>query len=80
VAVLGVPDEQWGESVKAIVRLAAGQEATAEEIIAWCKGKMAGYRIPKSVDFVADFPRTAAGKVQKSVLRQEYWKEAGRKV
>ena len=80
VAVLGVPDEQWGESVKAIVRLAAGQEVTAEEIIAWCKGKMAGYRVPKSVDFVADFPRTAAGKVQKSVLRQKYWKDAGRKV
>jgi len=80
VAVLGVPDEQWGESVKAIVRLAPGQEVTAEEIIVWCKGKMAGYRVPKSIDFVADFPRTAAGKVQKSVLRQEYWKDAGRKV
>lgn len=80
VAVIGIPDEQWGESVKAIVRLAPGQEVSGEDIIAWCKGKMAGYRVPKSVDFVADFPRTATGKVQKSVLRQEYWKDAGRKV
>jgi acyl-CoA synthetase (AMP-forming)/AMP-acid ligase II len=80
VAVIGVPDDQWGESVKAVVRLAPGQEATGEEIIAWCKGKMAGYRVPKSIDFVADFPRTPAGKVQKSVLREAYWAGTGRNI
>ncbi|MGD0277008.1 MAG: AMP-binding protein, partial [Syntrophales bacterium] len=73
VAVIGVPDEQWGENVKAIVRITPGQTTTEEEIIEWCRGKMAGYRIPKSVDFIDDFPRTAAGKVQKSVLRKKYW-------
>ncbi len=80
VAVIGVPDDQWGENVKAIVRLQPGQEATGEDVIAWCKGKMAGYRVPKSIDFVADFPRTAAGKVQKSVLRKAYWEGVGRKI
>jgi long-chain acyl-CoA synthetase len=80
VAVIGVPDEQWGENVKAIVRLTPGQAATETEIIEWCRGKMASYRIPKSVDFIDDFPRTAAGKVQKSVLRKKYWEGAGRKI
>lgn len=80
IAVIGVPDEQWGESVKALIRLNPGQESTEEEIIGWCKGKMASYRIPKSVEFVDDFPRTAAGKVQKSVLRKKYWEETDRKI
>ena len=65
---------------EALVRLQAGQEATPEEIIEWCRGKMADYRIPRSVEFVADFPRTAAGKVQKSVLRKQYWEGAERKI
>lgn len=80
VAVIGVPDEKWGESVKALVRLQPNQEATPEEIIEWCKGKMAGYRVPKSVEFVADFPRTAAGKVQKAVLRKQYWEGVDLKI
>ena len=72
VAIIGVPDEKWGESVKAVVRLMEGATLTEKELIEWCRGKMAGYRIPRSVDFVTDFPRTAAGKVQKKVLRQQY--------
>jgi long-chain acyl-CoA synthetase len=72
VAIIGVPDEKWGESVKAVVRLMEGATLTEKELIEWCQGKMAGYRIPRSVDFVTDFPRTAAGKVQKKVLRQQY--------
>ena len=80
VAVIGVPDERWGENVKAVIRLHQGVEATEAEIIEWCKGKMAGYRVPKSVDFVEDYPRTAAGKVQKSVLRKKYWEGTGRKI
>lgn len=70
-AVIGVPDDQWGESVKVVVRLMPGKPVTAEEIIAWCRGKMAGYRIAKSVDFVEDFSRTATGKVLKSILRKK---------
>jgi len=80
VAVSGVPNDQWGENVKEIVRLQPVQEETGEEVIAWCKEKMAGYRVPKSIDFVADFPQTAAGKVQKSLLRKTYWEGAGRKI
>ena len=79
-AVIGVPDEKWGELVKAVLSLEEGATATEQDIIDWCRGKMAGYRIPRSVDFVTDFPRTAAGKIQKKVLRGQYWKEAGRKI
>jgi acyl-CoA synthetase (AMP-forming)/AMP-acid ligase II len=53
--VIGVPDDRWGEPVKAVVRLKPGKPVTVEEIIAWCRGKIAGYRISKSVDFVEDF-------------------------
>jgi long-chain acyl-CoA synthetase len=80
VAVIGVPSEQWGESVKALVRLQPELEATPEEIIEWCSGKMAGYRIPRSVEFVADYPRTAAGKIQKAELRKKYWEGKERKI
>ena len=79
-AVIGVPDEKWGELVKAVLSLEEGATATEQDIIDWCRGKMAGYRIPRSVDFVTDFTRTAAGKIQKKVLRGQYWKEAGRKI
>jgi acyl-CoA synthetase (AMP-forming)/AMP-acid ligase II len=77
VAVIGVPDDKWGESVKAVIRLKKGATATEKDIIEWCRGKMAGYRVPRSVDFVSDYPRTAAGKVQKKALREQYWKAAG---
>jgi len=80
VAVIGVPDDKWGESVKAVIRLKKGATATEKDIIEWCRGKMAGYRVPRSVDFVSDYPRTAAGKVQKKALREQYWKEKGRKI
>jgi long-chain acyl-CoA synthetase len=72
VAVIGVPSKKWGEEVKAVVRLKPGEEASGEEIITWCRGKIAGYEIPKSVDFVSDFPRTATGKVRKVELREKY--------
>ncbi len=80
IAVIGVPDEKWGESVKAMVVLKEGAKLTEQDIIEWCKGKMARYRVPRSVDFVTDFPRTAAGKVQKKVVREQYWKDSGRKI
>lgn len=72
VAVIGVPDEKWGESVKALIRLMPDCTADEDEIIDWCQGKMAGYRIPKSVDFVDDYPRTPVGKVQKHILKARY--------
>lgn len=74
VAVIGVPDKKWGEAVKALVRLAPGQEAAEEEIISWCKEKMPHYRAPKSVEFVTAFPYTPQGKIRKNVLREKYLK------
>lgn len=71
--VIGVPDEKWGETVKGIVALKEGKEATAEEIIAFCKERIAHYKAPKSVDFVEALPRTGSGKIQKKVLRDTYW-------
>ncbi len=73
VAVIGVPSDQWGETVKALIVVAAGEQVTEEEIIAYCKDRLAGYKAPKSVEFRDEIPRTATGKIQKFKLRQQYW-------
>lgn len=68
-AVIGVPDERWGEAVTAVVVLDEGAEASEAEIIEHCKQRLAGFKVPKAVRFVADFPRTGTGKIQKHLLR-----------
>jgi len=80
VAVIGVPDERWGEKVTALIVLAEGETATEEEIIAHVKSKLAGYKTPKAVEFREEIPRTSTGKVQKFKLRQEFWTEGQRQV
>lgn len=72
VAVIGVPDAVWGESVKAIVVEREGANLTAEDIIGYCEGKLAGYKKPKSVDFVHELPRNPSGKILKTTLRDAY--------
>ena len=72
-AVVGVPDSRWGESPKAIVLLKPGQTADEQEIIAFCRERMAHFKAPKSVDFVDSLPKTATGKIQKFALREPYW-------
>jgi long-chain acyl-CoA synthetase len=75
VAVIGIPDAEWGESVKAVVELAEGYRSSDElgaELIAFCRGRLAGYKCPRSVDFVAQLPRTDGGKLFKRLLRDEY--------
>jgi fatty-acyl-CoA synthase len=80
VAVIGVPDEKWGECVKAIVVVREGATVVAEEILAHCHGKLAGYKRPRSVDFVATLPRNPSGKVLKRELREPYWAGHTRRV
>jgi acyl-CoA synthetase (AMP-forming)/AMP-acid ligase II len=70
-AVIGVPDEQWGESLKAFVVLKAGCEATAEEIIDYCKENLAHYKKPKCVEFISELPRNPSGKIVKKLLREQ---------
>ncbi len=72
-AVIGVPDEKWGEAIKAIVELKPGHEATADDIIALCKQKIGSVKAPKTVDFTDAIPRSAVGKVLKRELRAPYW-------
>jgi fatty-acyl-CoA synthase len=79
-AIIGVPDEKWGETVKAIVVLKQNASATADEIVGFCRGKLAGYKQPRSVDFVAALPRNPSGKVLKRELREPYWKGHNRRV
>ncbi len=79
-AVIGVPDDRWGEQVKAIVALVPGKIAKAGEIIAHCRGKVADFKVPRSVDFVDALPRTPSGKIQKHLLREPFWKDRDRGV
>ncbi len=79
-AVIGVPDDQWGESVKAVVQLREGMSASAEDLIQFCGERLAGYKKPRSVDFVDEVPRDAAGKLLKRQIRDRYWAGAGRRI
>ena len=79
VAVIGVPNPEWGEEVKAVVEPAAGVKGGPEleaDILAWCQGRLAKYKTPKSIDFVDELPRDPNGKLYKRKLRDPYW--AGR--
>ena len=73
VAVIGVPSEKWGETIKALVVLAPGESATEADLIAHCKSRLAGYKAPTSVELREAIPRTSTGKVQKFKLREQYW-------
>jgi acyl-CoA synthetase (AMP-forming)/AMP-acid ligase II len=73
-AVLGVHDEKWGESIKAVVVCKPGEQLSEQEVIDYCKSHLASYKKPRSVDFVESLPRSALGKVLKRVLREQYGK------
>ncbi len=80
VAVIGVPSEKWGETIKALVVLAEGEQATEQELIAWCKDKAARYKAPTTIEFRDELARTATGKLQKFKLRAPYWEGFDRQV
>jgi acyl-CoA synthetase (AMP-forming)/AMP-acid ligase II len=79
-AVFGVPDERWGETVKAAIMVRAGIPVSSDAIIDFCRDKLGGFKRPRSVDFVAELPRNASGKVLKRVLREPYWQGHRRRV
>ena len=80
VGVIGVPDKIWGETVKAVVVVRSGETLTAEEVMAFARTRIAGYKIPRSVDFVDELPRNPSGKILKRELRWPYWKGYDRQV
>ncbi len=80
VAVIGVPDGGWVEAVKAVVAPRPGASLTEAEVIGFCRGKLGGFKIPKSVDFIEALPRTPSGKVRKAELRAPYWEGHERKI
>ena len=73
VAVIGVPDEKWGESVKAVVVVKGKCRLTLEDLVLFLRNRIAGYKIPKSLDCVSALPRTPSGKILKRQLREAYW-------
>ena len=80
VAVIGVPDERWGEVPKAVVVAKPGTTIDTEQLLAWCRPQIASFKCPKTVDVVAELPRNPTGKILKKDLRKPYWQGRERQV
>ncbi|HUW01608.1 MAG TPA: long-chain-fatty-acid--CoA ligase [Acidimicrobiales bacterium] len=79
-AVIGVPDEKWGETVKAVVQVREGESLTVDEVLDHCRANLGGFKQPRSVDFIDAIPRNLSGKVLKKDLRAPYWEGSARAV
>ncbi len=80
VAVIGIPDDKWGELVTALVVRAPGAEVTSDELVAFCRERLAGYKLPRRIEFRDELARTATGKLQKFKLREPFWAGQDRQV
>lgn len=80
VAVIGVPDEKFGEALLAFVVMKPGSSLTAEEMIDFCRDKIAGYKIPRQLELIDELPRNPSGKLLKKILREPYWKDSTRSI
>ena len=83
VAVFGIPDDEWGEQVKAAIELAPGIEpsdALTEELLAYARTRVAGYKVPRTIDYEAELPRHPNGKLYTRLLRDRYWPDADRSI
>ena len=79
-AVIGIPDDKWGESVKGFVVLAADASLSEDEIISYTRTQIAAYKCPKSIEFIKELPRNPSGKILRRELRDPYWEGVDRKV
>ena len=79
-AVIGIPDEKFGEAILAFIQTRDGNELDQEELIAFCRERLAGYKVPRQYKFIAEIPRNASGKVLKKDLREPYWEGVERRV
>lgn len=79
-AVVAVPHERWGEVPHAVVVVREGAEVTEDELIAFCRDRMAHFKAPKGITFTDELPKTASGKIQKVVIRNAFWKDRDRLV
>jgi acyl-CoA synthetase (AMP-forming)/AMP-acid ligase II len=80
VAVIGIPDEKWGELVTALVVTVPDSKLSADDVVAWTRERLAGYKCPKRIEFRSELARTATGKLQKYKLREPFWSNAARQV
>jgi long-chain acyl-CoA synthetase len=80
VAVIGVPDEKWGEAVKAMVVRKPGKQPSPDDIIGFARTRIATFKVPKSVDFIEALPRNASGKILRRELREPFWAGKTRRV
>ncbi len=79
--MFGVPDEEMGESLLAVVQTQSGDGSlTAEDLMAWCRDRLAGYKCPRAVEFIAEMPRDPSGKLFKRLLREPYWKDRSSRI
>ena len=79
-AVIPVPDDRWGEVPKAMVSLKPSQSVTEADLIAFCRQRLAGYKVPKTVEFLPELPKSGTGKILKRVLREKYWEHLAKRV